>query len=112
MEEKIGRETLQKLLELQIQILAKYKEILDSDERDRAKTAVNDILKAMVAAVGPVFELQKLAYDKVFDKTHGLHELAVTKTGELLAKLLEEEKKRDEIHDNMRRQAQGGSGKQ
>jgi hypothetical protein len=108
MEEKIGRETLQKLLELQIQILAKYKEILDSDERGRAKTAVNNILKAMIAAVGPVFELQHLAYDR----TVGLHELAVTKTGELLAKLLQEEQTRAEIHERMQEQARRGGGKQ
>jgi hypothetical protein len=66
----------------------------------------------MIAAVGPVFELQQLAYNKVFDKNVGLHELAVTKTGELLAKLLQEEQTRAEIHERMQEQARRGGGKQ
>jgi hypothetical protein len=107
MEEKIGRETLQKLLELQIQVLDKYREVLDSGERARAKAAIGNILKAIVDAVGPVFELQQLAYSK----TAGLHEEAMAKTRELLNDLLREEKARAEIHNRMREQAERGGGK-
>jgi len=107
MEEKIGRETLQKLLELQIHLLDQYTEALESDERKEAKEAVNDILKAVIAAVGPIFLFQRLAYNK----TVGLHEEAVTKTSELLSHLLEEERKRAQIRDRMRNQAERGRGK-
>jgi hypothetical protein len=107
MEEKIGRETLQELLKLQIQILDKYKEVLDSKEREEAKKAVSNILKAIIAAVGPVFRLQQLAYDE----TVGLHEEAVKKTHKLLDDLSREEQARAEIHNRMRKEAERGGGK-
>jgi len=107
MEEKIGRETLQELLKLQIQILDKYKKVLDSDERKEAKKAVSNILTAIIAAVPSVFRLQQLAYNEIV----GLHEEATAKTRKLLEDLLREEQARAEIHNRRRDQARGG-GKQ
>jgi hypothetical protein len=102
MEEKIGRETLQELIKLQISILDKYKELLDSCERSRAKEALNKVITAAIDAVGPLLTVGHMAYDKAVV----VHEEAVRQTRSLLQKLLDEEKARAEIHNKMREQAE------
>jgi hypothetical protein len=107
MEEKIGRETLQKLLELQIELLKKYTELLESPQRRQAKEAINEILKAIITkAVPPVLAFGKLAYDN----TVALHEEAVKKTGDLLADLLKEEKARANVRETMQAEARRRAG--
>jgi hypothetical protein len=104
MEEKIGRETLKELIKLQITIIDKYKELLDSDERTEAKEAVNEVVKAAINAVGPVLRLGQVAYEKAVD----VHEQAVAQTRDLLVELLKEEVARADIHKRMREQAERG----
>jgi hypothetical protein len=102
MEEKIGRDTLLELIQLQINILDDYKALLKSDERRDAKEALNDVVKAAILAVKPMLTLQHLAYGKVVD----LHEKAVQQTRDLLEKLRDEEKARADIHKRMRDEAE------
>jgi hypothetical protein len=102
MEEKIGREALLELIKLQISILDKYKELLDSPERDEAKDKLNDVIKAAIKAVGPVLALQYSAYSKAVD----LHQDAVKQTQDLLEELKKEEEERANIHKTMRQQAE------
>ena len=101
MEEQIGRETLQELIKLQINILTAYQVLLESGERARAKEAVNKVVKAAIEAVGPLLTLEHLAYDGAVT----LHEHAVGQTRNLLEKLLKEEQSRAKIHEEMREQA-------
>jgi len=104
MEERIGRETLQELIKLQISILDKYRELLKSDERQEAKEAVNEVIKAAITAVRPILRLGHVAYEKAVD----LHEQAVGQTRDLLQELLKEEQARADIHKRMREQAERG----
>jgi hypothetical protein len=103
MEEKIGRETLQELIKLEIGILSAYQKLLTSDERGEAKKALNKIIKAAIDAVAPVLEFQHAVYNTAVP----LHEYAVEQTRQLLAKLLEEEQTRAAIHNKMREEAEG-----
>ena len=105
MEEKIGRETLLELIQLQINILDDYKELLNTRPggmAEEAKDALNEVIKAAITAVGPILTLQHHAYNKAV----GLHEKAVQQTQDLLKKLLDEEKARAEIHKRMRDEAE------
>jgi hypothetical protein len=102
MEEKIGRETLQELIKLQISILDKYKELLGSPERTAAKRALSNAITAAIAAIGPLLTVGHLAYDRFVV----VHQEAVEQTRSLLQKLLDEEKARAEIHNKMREQAE------
>ena len=104
MEEKIGRDTLVELIQLQIKLLAEYKALVNTEEggtAKEAKDALNEVVKAAIAAVGPILTLQHKAYDKAV----GLHKTAVEQTGALLTKLLAEETARAEIHRKMREEA-------
>jgi len=108
MEDEIGRETLLELLTLQISILERYKKLLEHDQRKKAKKALNEVLKAAIAAVEPIVTWQHMAYDEAV----GVHEDAVKKTHDLLKKLLDEEKERAEMHKRMRQQASERGGRQ
>jgi hypothetical protein len=103
MDESIGRETLQELITLQLSLLKTYKEVLDSQELRDAKQALNNAIKAAIAAVGPVLTLQHMAAGKAV----GLHREAVDQTRTLLEKLLREEQARAALHQKLHEEAEG-----
>ena len=102
MADEIGRKSLEQLIQLQINLLSAYQELLNSPKWGEAKGHINNAIKDALQAVGPFLTVQATAASKAGE----LHRQAVAQTLQLLEDLKKEEKDRANIHGQMRAEAE------
>jgi hypothetical protein len=100
MDEEIGRESIQDLLQLQIGLLQAYGDLLKDEQWGTAKNAIGTALKEAITALASVANSQSSAAGQILDA----HKNMVEHSRQLLEKLLAEQKKRTDRY----REARGG----